>query len=417
VRANRYVRNAPFRATARLVFVDLPGSSPITNQPGLLGPDGDGLPGRHGRPDGGPGHGPDMGREPDRVLARNFLSAPEGFSQQVVPQAGLVRLLVRRETVGGLAVRLGVGTPVQPTDRAKDVVRNAFLLAALAGLLTALLGGALVAQRVAAPLRRMAGVAAEVDEGDLGRRMGDTGRSDEVGRLARSFDTMLGRLEDAFARQGAFVADASHELRTPLTVIRGQLEVLGMQDDPPADEVRRVERVVRTEVDRMGRLVDDLLLLSAAGGGEFLRPTPVDLPDFLRDVLEGMRHTAARRFELGPVPPVVLDADPDRLAQALRNLISNAIAHTEEGGLVRLGAEVDGGRLRLSVDDDGPGIPEAERIRIFDRFHRVGIGRGDGGAGLGLSIVKAIAEAHGGRVDAGASPKGGARLTLDLPLS
>jgi two-component system sensor histidine kinase BaeS len=133
-----------------------------------------------------------------------------------------------------------------------------------------------------------------------------------------------------------------------------------------------------------------------------------------------MRRTADRRFELGRIPPLVLDADPDRLAQALRNLLANAIAHTGPGGLVRLGAQQAAGRVRLSVDDDGPGIPETERSRVFDRFHRMRAGRGDaadGGAGLGLSIVKAIGEAHGGRVEAGASPEGGARVTLELPLS
>jgi signal transduction histidine kinase len=130
-----------------------------------------------------------------------------------------------------------------------------------------------------------------------------------------------------------------------------------------------------------------------------------------------MRPTVAdRRLELGAIPPIVLDADPDRMAQALRNLLSNAIAHVEPGGLVRLSAEASGERVRLIVDDDGPGIPAGERERIFDRFARLDASRArdGGGAGLGLSIVKVIAAAHGGAVWAERSPEGGARFVLEL---
>jgi signal transduction histidine kinase len=243
------------------------------------------------------------------------------------------------------------------------------------------------------------------------------GPHDEVRVLAHSFDQMLERLEGAFARQSAFVADASHELRTPLTIARGQLEVLAMTDHPSRQEIRHVEGIVRTEIDRMARLVEDLLLLTHAGEDGFLRPEPIDLPEFLRGIADGMRPTVAdRRLELGAIPPIVLDADPDRMAQALRNLLSNAIAHVEPGGLVRLSAEPSGERVRLIVDDDGPGIPAGERERIFDRFARLDASRArdGGGAGLGLSIVKVIAAAHGGAVWAEPSPEGGARFVLEL---
>jgi signal transduction histidine kinase len=231
---------------------------------------------------------------------------------------------------------------------------------------------------------------------------------------------MLDRLTDAFAGQRAFVADASHELRTPLTVIRGQLEVLAGQRHPSEEEVRRVERLVQAEVARITRLVDDLLLLAKSEQPQFLRAESVALEPFVRDLWEGIALLdQQRRFELGEVPVGVLFADPDRLAQALRNLVGNAIEHTEPGsGLVRLDVQcAEEGRLRFVVQDDGPGIPADQRERVFDRFHRTDAARdrASGGTGLGLAIVRAIAEAHGGRVRAGAGVAGGARLELELP--
>jgi signal transduction histidine kinase len=261
-------------------------------------------------------------------------------------------------------------------------------------------------------------VAARVDAGDLGPRMEIAARHDEVRVLADAFDHMLDRLEAAFDRQTAFVADASHELRTPLTVIRGQLEVLALAEQPDAGEVRRVEKLVAVEVRRMSRLVEDMLLLAQAGEDGFLRPGLVDLRPFLTDLMRGLADAGSRRLELGAVPELLIEADEGRLAQALRNLLRNALAHTAENGLVELSVEADGGRLRFVVDDDGPGIPVDQRAAVFDRFHRLdgGRSRDAGGAGLGLAIVQAIAAAHGGRVWAEASPGGGARLVLEIPL-
>jgi len=245
------------------------------------------------------------------------------------------------------------------------------------------------------------------------------GRRGEVRVLAEAFNHMLDRLADAFASQREFVADASHELRTPLTVIRGQLEVLGAQHSPSEGAVRRVERVVGAEITRITRLVDDLLVL-AHSEQTFLQVDSIDMCSFVVDLWEGVTLTAERRFELGEVPSGSLRADPDRLAQALRNLARNAIEHTAHGGgLVRLAVDEDGpGKIRFSVIDDGPGIPPDERERVFERFHRTDAGRARsaGGAGLGLAIVRAIADAHGGQVRARKSQHGsGACVELVLP--
>jgi signal transduction histidine kinase len=230
---------------------------------------------------------------------------------------------------------------------------------------------------------------------------------------------MLDRLEAAFEAQREFVADASHELRTPLTVMQGQLEVLAADPDPSPEELQRVEALLQDEISRISRLVDDLLLLARSERSDFLHTRRVDLATFVPQLWEGLALTAKRDFQLADVPPVSLAADPDRLAQALRNLARNAIEHTAEpDGLVRLEVvRVGTDRVRFSVIDDGPGIPPSERDRVFERFHRTDTSRSRlaGGAGLGLAIVRAIADAHHGTVRADAGPGGGARMEIDLP--
>jgi two-component system OmpR family sensor kinase len=313
-----------------------------------------------------------------------------------------------------------VGEPRASDAHAQRGVARAFLLAGLLALACALLAAYLVGSRLSRPLRRMAAVATRVNAGELHPRMRDPGgQSDEVTVLADAFDHMLDRLTEAFAGQRAFVADASHELRTPLTVIRGQLEVLAAQAEPSGDEVRRVEGLVQAEIARISRLVDDLLLLAKTEQIEFLRVEQIALPIYVGQLWDGMSLLATRRFELGPVPAGTLRADPDRLAQALRNLVGNAIDHTAaQHGLVRLQVQALPGRqIRFLVEDDGPGIPLDQRERVFHRFHRTDAARdrASGGTGLGLAIVRAIADAHGGTVTAGSSPEGGARFTLELP--
>ena len=174
--------------------------------------------------------------------------------------------------------------------------------------------------------------------GDLHPRIETAeGEAIEIGVLADAFNHMLDRLTEAFAGQRAFIADASHELRTPLTVIRGQLEVLAAQEHPSAQEVRRVEALVRAEMARVSRLVDDLLLLASSEqpSSSCARSRSSSTPT-CEELWDGMTLLAERRFELGPLPRGTLMADRDRLAQALRNLISNAINHTSpEQGLVR----------------------------------------------------------------------------------
>jgi two-component system, OmpR family, sensor kinase len=406
--AARYVQGQPFSASSTLLFAVVPGVGTNSNRPELFAR-------------AGPDHGETLSQQSgENELSSQLLSAGGGYSTLPVADLGNLRLLKRVvRLAGGVSVTVGAAEALAPVAHAQGSVARAFILAGILALAGALLASYLIGTRMTRPLRRMAAVAARVDAGDLHPRIGDPGaHGDEVRVLAEAFDHMLDRLTEAFAGQRAFVADASHELRTPLTVIRGQIEVLAAQHDPSAEEVRRVERLVQGEIARIGRLVDDLLLLARSEHTQFLRVESIDLVPFVRELWEGVMLVADRAFELGPVPAGVLQADPDRLAQALRNLLTNAIEHTAPGqGLVRLRVEgASGGHLRFLVEDDGPGIAPAERERVFDRFNRTDSARdrASGGTGLGLAIVRAIVEAHGGRVAAGESPAGGARMELEM---
>jgi two-component system OmpR family sensor kinase len=407
--AGRYVNAQPYSASATLLFALTPGAPPASNHPEVFS-----------TPSLELGETPDQQAQ-ENAQTRALLVPRLGYSVQTVPDVGQMRILERAVHVGRLDVVVGAGEPLQLVERAQHGVARAVLLAGAVTVAIVLLASYLAAARVSAPLRRLATVAARVDAGDLTPRMPDhRGAGSEVAVLAEAFNHMLDRLSQDFASQQEFVADASHELRTPLTVIRGQLEVLAAQPQLSAEEFQRVERLVQSEVTRMSRLVEDLLVLAQAEQTDFLRPEPIELPQFVAELWDGLTLTAQRRFELGQVPDGRLWADPDRLAQALRNLAGNAIAHTRsDSGLVRLEVEPAGsGRVRFTVLDDGPGIPEAERDRVFERFHRTDTGRSraQGGAGLGLAIVRAIAVAHGGTARATEPITGrGARIEIVLP--
>ncbi len=408
----QYVQAQPFRSLSTLLFVLAPRTT-ISNYPELfaaLGPDD----GENATQQGA-----------ENAEAQRFRAPRLGLSTQPLPDVGQVRVLERRVRIDGMPLVIGAGEPLASLHRAQEGVVHSFALAAVFIALAVLLGSYLLGTRLTAPLRRMARVAAQIDAGDLEPRMEiDERRADEVGVLATAFNHMLARLERGFRSQREFIADASHELRTPLTVIQGQLEVLANRREVSHEEVRRVGRLVEGEVARMRRLVDDLLLLAQSDRPDFVQAETIDFERFIGEIWDGATLIAERRFELGSLPAGRLRADPDRLAQALRNLINNAIDHTAPTtGTIRLEAAVErGGWVRIELLDDGPGIPSDELERIFHRFHRTGRSRASkpgearlGGAGLGLAIVRAIAEAHHGEVRAANRPEGGARFELRLP--
>ncbi len=278
-------------------------------------------------------------------------------------------------------------------------------------LVLAGLAGWLIAGQVLAPIRTVRRTAEQIGESDLTRRISVSG-TDDVALLAHTFNRMLDRLETAFATQRQFLDDAGHELRTPITIIRGHLELAG--SDPAEQEQTRA--LVTAELDRMSRIVDDLMVLAKAERPDFLIKGPVDATDLVVETLTKVKTIAVRRWVLDEVAEATMTADGQRLTQALTQLVSNACRHTGDGDTIALGSRVEDGRLLLWVRDTGTGIPEERQEQIFQRFFR-GDGERGGGAGLGLTIVQSIATAHGGLVRLASAPGRGSTFTLDLPFA
>ena len=268
------------------------------------------------------------------------------------------------------------------------------------------------ANRILRPVNKVTETARGISESDLRRRIEVRG-TDEISRLAHTFNEMLDRLEEAFRTQRRFVDDAGHELRTPITVIQGQLETLG--DDP--EDRERTLAIVMDELDRMSRFVNDLLLLARAERPDFLNLDTVDVRALTEEIYAKGRSLAARDWGLDEVGRGVIVADRQRLTQALMQLAQNATQHTEDGDQIAIGSRVVNGRANLWIRDAGPGISLGEQEQVFDRFRRGrGARRRSEGAGLGLSIVKAIAEAHHGRVLLHSKPGEGATFTIVIPV-
>jgi two-component system, OmpR family, sensor kinase len=291
-----------------------------------------------------------------------------------------------------------------------SVITTGMAVAGVILVLAAVVGW-VVAGRILQPIRAVTDTARAIGETDLARRIEVEG-DDEIAELASTFNAMLDRLQTAFAAQQAFVGDAGHELRTPITVVRGHLELLG--DDPA--ERRETIALVTDELDRMSRIVDDLLLLAKAEQPHFLHLEPVEVEPFTVELFAKVRSVGDRRWELASVAETTVVADPQRLTQALMNLAVNAVQHTGPGDAVTIGSAVAAGEVRLWVADTGPGIAPGEQDAIFERFARGGDRRRRSeGAGLGLSIVRAVAEAHGGRVELDSRLGAGARFTVCIP--
>lgn len=278
----------------------------------------------------------------------------------------------------------------------------------------------LAAGQILRPLRTMRTTAADISEKDLTRRLPVHG-TDDIAALARTFNGLLDRLEEAFLTQQRFVDDAGHELRTPITIVRGHLELMG--DDP--QEREQTLALVTTELDRMGRIVADMLLLAKAERPDYIRPERTNLADLTIDIDAKVAALGDRQWVLGHVAEGVASIDAERVTQAVIQLAQNAVQHTHDGAQItlasRLVREDDGGpAVWFTVRDTGPGVRPSEQDRIFQRFARGSAQRSPAGtragAGLGLAIVATIAEGHGGRTTLTSQPGVGSEFGLILPL-
>lgn len=275
------------------------------------------------------------------------------------------------------------------------------------------------------PLDRMEVTAGAIAAGELSRRVSPATSRTEIGRLGLALNAMLDRLEHAFAQRQAsedrlrrFLADASHELRTPLASIRGYAELFRIGATREGGGTEKAMRRIEEEAKRMGVLVEDLLTLARLDEQPALRRQRVDLAELAKDAAQDAHATAPERtIGLKAHGAAIVSGDPHQLRQVLANLMRNALVHTPEGSPIEVSVEQDEGHVTVSVRDHGEGLPEASAGQLFDRFWRAegGRERGRGGAGLGLSIVGAAVEAHGGEVTASNTPSGGALFIVRLP--
>ncbi|HYT40272.1 MAG TPA: HAMP domain-containing sensor histidine kinase [Acidimicrobiia bacterium] len=275
------------------------------------------------------------------------------------------------------------------------------------------------------PLAHMAETAGAIAAGDLSQRVEHADDRTEAGQLGTALNAMMEQIEEAFDERAAteerlrqFVADASHELRTPLTSIRGYAELWRAGGLREAGDVGEAMRRMEQEARRMGLLVDDLLLLARLDQGRPLETAPLAFDRLVDDAVRDARAVEPDRPIDLTAEAVTVVGDDHRLRQVIGNLLANARLHTPPGTPVHVSLRAGGDRVRLEVADEGPGLAPEVAARVFERFYRGDPARtrARGGSGLGLSIVAAVAEAHGGRVSVDTAPGAGARFVVDLPL-
>lgn len=342
----------------------------------------------------------------------------QGAGSYEQPELGEVRYLALPVTLAGDPAR-GVIVAAFLADAERGSANRAAEAMLLVGAATMLLATAaawLVAGRILRPLHDVVETANTITDSDPSRRIRTRTDSpgDDIDRLVATINGMLDRIESGVLAQRRFIDDAAHELRTPITIVRGHLDVLDVSDP---DDIHETVDLVDDELDRMNRMVSDLLLLARAEQPEFLRTRTVEVGPLTRVIFAKVSQLGDRDFTLESVAEVTCTLDEQRITQALVALTDNACRYTNPGDRIGIGSTVTDNVLRFWVTDSGPGVSDDDRTRIFERFARGSAGgkRSDG-AGLGLSIVAAIAGAHGGHVTLEDPPTGGARFIVSIPV-
>ena len=398
----------PFTSVERLMRVALQGNVPDRNETYLTVIDGEPF-----EFDGGERF-VELEREPALLAAvAEARLSPSIVLRDIETSAGTARTAIIPVSATGDGAEgayvIAYAVDLERADLAR--VTQLFVVIALGALLLVGVVAWVVAGRLLRPLRTLREATQRISDTDLTERIPVRG-NDDVSELTRTYNAMLDRLQDAMDSQRRFLDDAGHELRTPLTIVRGHLEVLD-PDDP--GDVAEARVLVLDEIDRMSRLVDDLILLSKARRPDFLIVDEIDLLPFTDMVAEKIQPLGDRRWGVEARGDARFVADAQRLTQALVQLADNAVKFSAPGSAVLLGSAADDDEVRLWVADDGVGIEAADLPQVFDRFGRAESGRGVDGSGLGLSIVSAIARAHGGRVDVDSVPGVGSRFTVIVP--
>jgi heavy metal sensor kinase len=335
-----------------------------------------------------------------------------------------VRLLYRPLRFGGqVRAVIQLGESLHTTERTLAEMRSLLIIGGVIAIVSGLAGGWWLTRQSLRPVQQLTETVAGIAEtGEFDRRVPEPKIRDEIGQLALTFNDLLDRLQLLLDRQRALVADTSHELRNPLMVLRGNLELLG-HDLPKPDRIDATTESLE-EVDRMTRLVQDLLFLADADAENAIQHEDVALEALVAAIAEdavliATRSDGTREVILEANDPIVVYGDPERLRQLIWNLVENAVRYTPAGGMITIALRRHGPVAELTVSDTGIGIPPEHLPHIFERFYRVDTSRSRalGGTGLGLSIVRQIAEAHGGQVRVRSTVGEGSTFTVALPVS
>jgi signal transduction histidine kinase len=353
------------------------------------------------------------------LTAREALRADGGLRrlQRVGTPAGASTVAVRTTRVAGYPVAVAVAEPLGRRDHVLDRLAELLLIVGPLALALATYAGYQVAGAALGPVERMRARAEQITERNAAERLPVPPTNDEIEALGRTLNQLLARLDGALERERRLLSDASHELRTPLSVLLAEVQV-ALRGDRDATELRAALESVEHEAHRLSRLAGDLLVLARADSGRLpVRLEPLTAHRVLTAAAgraAAAAAVAARSVTVDADLGIVLMADPDRLAQALDNLVGNALAHGE--GDVTLSARIRDGTVELHVTDEGHGFGDAVLDRAFERFSRGDPSR-SGGAGLGLPIVATVAEAHGGDAGARDLPGGGADVWISVPAA
>lgn len=313
------------------------------------------------------------------------------------------------------------GAPLKQSESVLHGLLLTFAVGLPLVVTVAIAGGYVLMRRALKPVGEITRTAEQISSRNLSERLPEANTGDELEALSVALNRMIARIEHSFRHMNRFTADASHELRTPLTVLRGELEAVAQRKDIPTDARETIESALE-ESERLSKIVESLLAISRLDAGEALMARErFDLAELVADTVEQMRLLAEDKriiLSCAAEDAVQVEGDPGRLKQVVVNLADNAIKYTNEGGRVDIRVAAVDGKALLEVSDSGISIPSEALPHVFERFYRVDKARSRqmGGAGLGLSIVKSICEAHGGRISVESTEGKGSRFTVELPL-
>ncbi|OPX96424.1 MAG: Sensor kinase CusS [Syntrophorhabdus sp. PtaB.Bin006] len=338
--------------------------------------------------------------------------------ERVTPRIRMVTIPIAENKKVSSVVQ--VGTSLEDFDETMRKLLIIMIISIPTSISVTIVVGYFMAKKALRPVDQIRRAAVKISSSNLDEKIDIGGRRDELGRLAETFNAMIGRLKDAFQRVNQFSIDVSHELKTPLTILKGATEV-ALRKEREKEDYKGLLKSNLEEIDRMSRIIDDLLLLSKADAKEItLNLEEIALRDLIMGVCMDMKIFADKKgieIDVGDLEDVRLKGDELKIRRMLWNIVENGIKYTENGGKIFISSYVNDGYARIDVKDSGAGISEEDIRFIFDRFYRADRSRRrESGSGLGLSISKWIAEAHGGNIEVKSRPGQGSLFSMKLPI-